>query len=72
VVTGEDFPDALSASVLAAAGPFPIIPVRKSVVPAPSEQYISEHSLSITNLFVIGGTGVVSDDTKDYIQSLLP
>jgi len=72
VVTGEDFPDALSASVLAAAGPFPIIPVRKSVVPAPSEQYINEHSLSITNLFVIGGTGVVSDATKNYIQSLLP
>jgi len=72
VVTGENFPDALTASVLAAGGPFPIIPVRRDSVPAPSERYITDHRTAITNLFVVGGTAAISNTTKNRIQSLLP
>lgn len=72
MVTGENFPDALTASVLAAGGPFPLVPVRRDSVPAPSERYITDHRTAITNLFVVGGTSAVSNATTARIQWLLP
>lgn len=60
--TGEDYPDALSASVVAAKLCIPILLTEKERLPGVVEQYIG--SRRISKSYVLGGTGVVSERVK--------
>lgn len=66
VVTGEDFPDALSIAPWAANSGAPILLTLPDRLPASIEGYIKKNS--ITNSYVIGGKGAVNEST----MSLLP
>lgn len=63
VCTGEDFADSLSAS---AAGK-PILLTAKSGVNDVQKKYLD--TLKIKDVYLIGGTGVVSDKTADQMKA---
>ncbi|MDP3014348.1 MAG: cell wall-binding repeat-containing protein, partial [Candidatus Subteraquimicrobiales bacterium] len=58
LVTGENFPDALAISPYAAYNKIPVLLTRKDVLPEETKKVIGE--LGITNVIVVGGSGVVS------------
>jgi len=66
VATGEDFPDALSIAPWAASNGAPILLTQPDNLPPVIEEYIKKNSIS--NSYVIGGTGVVSEN----VMSMLP
>ena len=68
IATGKDFPDALAGGVHAALKNAPILLVPSSN-PSQAVSYISSHSASITNSYIYGGTGVVSDGVKENVES---
>lgn len=59
VATGDDFPDALSIAPWAAAKGVPILLTDKTQIPKEVSEYIANNGIS--NSYVIGGVGVVSD-----------
>jgi putative cell wall-binding protein len=59
IVTGENFPDALSAGPVAAIDECPILLIRKNSVPIETESALL--SLGVDEAIVIGGPGVISD-----------
>jgi putative cell wall-binding protein len=66
LATGENFPDALSASVPATHSGQPILLTRRNVLPDPVKAYLQQ--AGITQTYLIGGNEVVSDG----VASLLP
>ena len=58
LATGNDYPDALSGSVLAAKYSAPIVLVDK-IPPKPALDFVADNRLSIRNITAIGGEGVV-------------
>lgn len=58
VTTGENFADAISASPLAASEFVPVVLVRKSSIPAPVMEFLTNYSVG--GAVVVGGTGAVS------------
>lgn len=58
IATGKDFPDALSISPIAAKNGWPILLVSTSLT-ADEENYIK--TISPDKIYIVGGTGVVSD-----------
>lgn len=61
IVTGENFPDALSVSPLAAKSHYPVLLVRTDDVPGAIDDALGD--LDIEEVFVIGGVGAVSTET---------
>lgn len=61
LASGEDFADALSVSPLAAHTGNPVLLVRKDEIPAPVVDFIESHE--VTEVVVVGGPLVISDDT---------
>lgn len=59
IASGENFPDALSASGLAGAYDAPLLLVRKAELPDVVQQEIDR--LAPSRVFVVGGPGAVSD-----------
>ena len=68
--TGEDFPDALSGSALAALEGSPII-LTSSSPSTRTIQYISDNSIRIKEKYVLGGIGVVPDNTINKLLDVL-
>lgn len=68
VATGEDFPDALSAAVLAQKGKNGLLLVKGNQIPAPVQTYLS--SKVIKQITVFGGEGVIPSDTEYKITTL--
>jgi len=62
LATGEDYPDALSVSGVAAQKGMPILLTQKNSLPSGVYQYIKDKS--ITETFIAGGAGVISDWVK--------
>lgn len=60
VASGENYPDALSGSVLAASSNSPLILVGNSIDPSVVSSIKPQHD-KYNNVVVLGGTGVVSD-----------
>jgi putative cell wall-binding protein len=56
--------DALSVSSIAATQGMPILATAKDQLPAPVKAYLDSIKAKITDSYVIGGTGVVSDAVK--------
>lgn len=66
VVTGTDFPDALSVSALAATEPVtPILLVNGNGVPQPTKDAFTELGVMATT--VVGGDGVIPDEVKNAL-----
>lgn len=64
VATGEDFPDALAAAPLAASKGWPLYLAHpESGLSAGSEAAMA----GVRDVVILGGTGVVSADTADYV-----
>lgn len=68
LATGNNFPDALSGSALAAANNAPILLLGKTPDNSVSE-FVSDNRLMIKNIIAIGGEAVVSNSA---IEPLLP
>lgn len=72
VATGNNFPDALAGSVFAAKTNSPIILVDNQVSPD-IETYLSKIRGQNKEGFILGGSGVVSDDAvNDFLNILFP
>lgn len=67
LATGEDFPDALCAAPLATKYGAPILLTRKSSLPIVVENEIDR--LNPNEVFLVGGTGVISDSIKAVLQN---
>lgn len=69
VATGEDFPDSLAASALAAVEEAPLLLVRKNSVPATVANEIRR--LRPDQILIVGGTGAVSSAVETELRGLL-
>jgi uncharacterized repeat protein (TIGR02543 family) len=67
LATGEDFPDALCAAPLATKYGAPILLTLKNSLPAAIENEIDR--LKPHEIFLVGGTGVISDNIKTVLQN---
>jgi putative cell wall-binding protein len=70
IASGENFPDALSIASAAASRGYPIILSRKNALPNGVENYLSRQQPS--EVFIIGGTGVISPSVESNIKAILP
>ncbi|NMM63977.1 glycoside hydrolase family 18 [Clostridium sp. P21] len=65
---GENFPDALSIAPIAAIKNMPIILTDTKVIPDSVEEYINNNTIS--KCYVLGGTGVVSNNVVKNISNV--
>ena len=68
IASGENFPDGLSASSIAASKQMPILLVMSSYIPSPIQNFISNNS--INKFYVIGDSGVIFDSTISKLQNV--
>lgn len=68
IASGLNFPDALVASSLGGVLKAPVLLVTKSSIPAESVSYIQ--SARPDKAYIIGGTGVISEDIKIQLKNL--
>lgn len=69
IASGENFPDALSASALAIHKDMNIILTGKNVVPEGIKEYLNENKDK--EVYFVGGSAAVSDKTKREIYTLM-
>lgn len=69
VVSGENFPDALSAAALSAKLRAPLLPVLETGVPTPIEAELDR--LKPEHVIIVGGPGVVSNQVESRIKARL-
>lgn len=67
VVTGEDYPDALSVAPIAAIKQYPIIIVPNDYMPDSVKSYLSDNGISKT--YVMGDTDIVSDNVFSQLPN---
>ena len=65
LATGSDFPDALSVSGIAAKLGMPILLTGKNNLPSNVSDYFNNNT--VTQTYVVGGTGVISNDVADSV-----
>ena len=70
IATGENFPDALAGSVLAARTKSPIVLVNKEL-PTVANNFLKTNIGQIKETMVLGGTGVVPDKILELIADTL-
>ncbi|WP_409252049.1 S8 family serine peptidase [Bacillus sp. SCS-153A] len=67
VVSGENYPDALSIASYSGSKQYPVLFVQKDKVSKSVENYLKSNS--ITKAYVIGGEGVISKEVNDHLPS---
>ncbi|KUO59011.1 MAG: hypothetical protein APF84_06025, partial [Gracilibacter sp. BRH_c7a] len=65
LATGNDFPDALSISVIASKLQMPILLTPRNSIPDAVKDYLSEQS--ITKTYIAGGIGVIGSDIEQQV-----
>lgn len=65
VVSGMSFPDALSIAPIAASKTMPIILTDKDYLPNDSYTYLKGKNIDTS--YIVGASGVISDNVKNYI-----
>ncbi|OBR90741.1 N-acetylmuramoyl-L-alanine amidase LytC precursor [Clostridium ragsdalei P11] len=70
IVNGFDFPDALSISGIAASNGYPIFMSQNNSIPENIIDKIS--SISPSKVYIVGGSGVLSDDIKSQLKNNVP
>ncbi|MFL0194612.1 cell wall-binding repeat-containing protein [Clostridium sp. WILCCON 0269] len=68
IASGNSFADGLSVSALAASKGYPIILSDTYSLPSESQETIAK--IKPSKIYIIGGTGVISDTVKDNIKKL--
>ncbi|QFT90662.1 Thermophilic serine proteinase precursor [Bacillus sp. THAF10] len=68
IVNGKSFPDALSASVVAANREIPILFVENNWIPTSSKEFISSKKFS--KKYLIGGTEVISTNLEKSLNAI--
>ncbi|WML36789.1 cell wall-binding repeat-containing protein [Clostridium sp. OS1-26] len=68
VASGYGFADALSIASIAAQKGMPILLTDKDQLPEVVKNYIQENSVNIKNSYIIGGQGVISDNTAQQVS----
>lgn len=71
VASGHSFPDALASSTLAARIRGPILLTHPDSLPDPVATYIDGISTGVVEAYVAGGTGAVSEETAQDLESRL-
>ncbi len=71
IVSGEAFPDAVSASAFSAMRGMPILLTPASSLSASTSKFITEHSTEVTSAVIVGGSAAVSDSVKTTLASKL-
>lgn len=69
IASGNNFADGLSISAVAAAKGYPIILSDIDKLPTESEETIRK--IKPSKIYIIGGTGVISDDVKEEIKKIV-
>ena len=69
LVNGLSFADALSISSIATKKKMPILLTRTDVIPESIKKYLDSNSKSISKSYVIGSTGVVSNNVLNKLKS---
>jgi len=70
VASGKDFPDALAGSVLSKKYNAPILLLNSTVADSTETiDYIKNHLDKSGNIYVLGGTGSISDDFTNYMKN---
>lgn len=70
VASGKDFPDALSGSVLSKKYNAPILLLNNSLSESTETiDYIKNHLDKSGNIYVLGGTGSISNDFTNYMKN---
>jgi putative cell wall-binding protein len=72
IATGNDFPDALSASAAAGSHGGPVLLVKTVDPKLPDNPLELLRTLGVTELVLAGGTGVVSQELEDSLKAALP
>jgi uncharacterized protein YbbC (DUF1343 family)/putative cell wall-binding protein len=67
IVSGEDFPDAVSVSSIAAIKQMPILLTGKNSLPSSTESFIKDNNIS--KGYIVGGEGVISANIGNGIKS---
>ncbi len=67
VATGENFPDALAGGPAAADRNAPLLLVKATSIPAPTATELTR--LAPKTIYVLGGTGTISDGVKTALQA---
>jgi putative cell wall-binding protein len=70
LATGENFPDALSIASVAASEGYPVILTPKDKLPDGVKNYLLKQQPS--EVFIIGGTGVISESVESTVKNILP
>ena len=70
IASGESFPDALSISGFAANKGWPILLAGKDYLAEEIRNYMA--AVQPSQVYIVGGTGVVSETVKSQIQALVP
>ncbi|NMH67679.1 S8 family serine peptidase [Bacillus sp. RO3] len=65
VVSGQNYPDALSIASYSGGMQYPVLFVQKEKVPQSAMEYIKEKN--ITKTYVIGGKGIISEEVADNL-----
>lgn len=69
LTSGAGYADALSIAPIAASQGMPILLTSKNTVPDTVKNYIDEEKSNITNTYLVGGTGVISDSSVASLPS---
>ena len=69
VVSGEAFPDAVSASAYAGRMGFPVLLTRRSGISTPTLSWLDERSGDIDRAIVVGGSSVIGDGAFAQLQN---
>lgn len=73
LASGQDFPDGLSGGAYAAAAGGKLILTRRNELPAATRRILAaEQANESPDVWVVGGTGVISSSVVAEIQALLP
>lgn len=69
IASGENYPDALSASTISASTKCPILLVKKNEIPISVKAYIESHKP--TKIYIIGGENSISENCIRQINKLI-
>lgn len=69
LATGDNFPDALSISSIAAMQNMPILLTQKDKIPDSIQAYLNNNEDNITDTYVVGGTGVISASVLNSLKN---
>ena len=70
IASGESFPDALSISSFAANNGWPILLTTQNVLPEVMKNFLATKTPS--KIYIIGGTGVISENVESQIRGIVP